>query len=128
MFAREYETLLWDVDRCTGVRCELPPLSDLTQCTQCNGAFVLYFSSGKKDHSIYLVPTPPMLGNVDACRMPARLPDSLPLVKARLVYEGKEALLMSKPAFGNATFPPFFVRHSDWRLWLLDVNTDQLPK
>lgn len=128
VFARQYETLLWDVDRCTGVRCELPPLSELVRCTPCNGAFVLHFSGGKKEHAIYIVPIPPVGGDCNSRRVPTQLPDSLPLVKARMVYEGKERLLMANPALGNATFPPFFIKESDWSLYLLDVNTDQLPK
>lgn len=128
VFAREYETLLWDVDLCTGVRCELPPLSDLVAFRQCNGAFFVNFSSSKKDHATYLVPIPPALDDVNLRQLPDRIPYKLPFAKARLVYEGKEALQFAQAAFGNPSFPPFFVHPSDNSVWLLDVNTNQFPK
>lgn len=122
VFALGYETLVWHIDSCTGVRCELPPLSDLTSFAECHGAVFLTFYAAKQ-YSVYLAPMLPTQTN------PYRMPDRVPgtsLVKARLVYEHKDEFRGAELACGNATFSPVFYRRSDRTVWLVEVSAKQL--
>lgn len=119
------EVLLWLVDMCTGVRFYLL-LHELSDAKECNGAVFLTFDAKQArapiKQSIYVIPLPVVQDDTSTRQLPNQVPDTLPLVEARLVYKcaSPTARLVgpNKP-FGSTARSPYFYCFADLSVWVV---------
>lgn len=118
MLTRGEESLLWHIDRCTGVRCTLPLSGEITQVQHCNGA-VIITSRADKVYTTYLVPLPLL---ADDCvnnrrRYPKPAADDVLFAAARIIHSSSMPLETIIPLGAGAA--PCFFRQHDGSLWRL---------
>lgn len=127
LLRRKKETLLWHIDRCVGVRCDVNAF-EIDAVQDSHGAAIITVKE-EAVRATYLVPFPDMADDeVDGCPYPNPAVDAVPMVSARLLHRSSVALGAARRpfSFGEFNTPPYFV-DSEETLWRLspEARTEQ---
>lgn len=127
--------MLWLANLCTGLRFTPPPLSVIHSVAECSGAVFVTFGPARKkigrpnakfNQAIYAIPLPAMPDDVSTRQLPNRVPDTLPLVEARLMYQtgnrgsGPRLVGPTQP-IGSTVSSPYFHRTEDLSVWVVSA-------